>query len=168
MPGDRLLVTRTDTKTLSFSLKLLFKGCILASQTGLAAESCTLLYTGVKNSGARVNTTPILWRIAEFEQSTGALLAPVIVHGSEDGFSESYQNGNDVDYDGADGGYCERVDTISRTLSPRSTSMSTSTGSGSRRARGGLGVESGYFMVKSGERRYKLIISKIVSRHHIS
>ncbi|KAL8787182.1 MAG: hypothetical protein Q9195_007873 [Heterodermia aff. obscurata] len=56
-PGDRLLVTTANTKTSSFSLQSLYNGCVVASQTGVAAESCELLYTGVKTSGAKINTT---------------------------------------------------------------------------------------------------------------
>ena len=50
------MISIAGTNTESFSLGFTYNACVLASQTGLVAESCTIQYKGVTTTGVSVST----------------------------------------------------------------------------------------------------------------
>ena len=49
------MISIDGTSSTSFALKSLDNACVLVSQTGLVAESCTIQYKGVTTSGGTVS-----------------------------------------------------------------------------------------------------------------
>ncbi|KAL8673880.1 MAG: hypothetical protein Q9168_001700 [Polycauliona sp. 1 TL-2023] len=55
LEGQPAMFTTAGTPTNSFALKSLYNDCVVASQTGLLAEGCTIQYTGTKTDGSQVS-----------------------------------------------------------------------------------------------------------------
>ena len=62
--GQASYITTEGTSTKSFDLKSLYNGCVLASQTGVVAQGCTIQYTGVRTDGVVVSKTCVFNTLA--------------------------------------------------------------------------------------------------------
>ena len=51
------MITIAGTSTKAFDLKNTYDACVVASQTGLISQSCTIKYTGTTILGKTVSTT---------------------------------------------------------------------------------------------------------------
>ena len=58
------MITTEGTSTKFFDLTSLFNGCLVASQTGLVAQGCTIEYIGVRTDGVVVSKTCVFSSLA--------------------------------------------------------------------------------------------------------
>lgn len=51
------MINTNGTSTKSFSVTSLYNACVVASQTGVLAQACTIQYTGTQTNGKKVTQT---------------------------------------------------------------------------------------------------------------